>query len=362
MIRSYHDTIMATLPPLQNRVKAYRLQHGWSQAELAERAGVSRTAVSAIEIHRLVPSVAAALSLARVFGCPVESLFPPGPVHDPAPEWAWPPARTPCRYWHARVGGRTLLYSAEATAAGVIAHDGMFRANTFLPSGDADPERTLVVACCDPAAGLLAAEYARTTGFRLLALHRGGRQALALLGQGLVHAAGLHFATEEDPDANVRTVREAVGTGYRLLRVAGWEEGLSLAPATSVTTVRAALRARLSWVGREVGSAARQCLDELLPDRLPPRRVARDHRGVAEAVRCGWADAGVCHRLVCEEAGLRFFGLREEQFDLCYPSDAEGDPRVRALLAAVRSPSYRRLLGELPGYDSGRSGEVRDVR
>src|SRR5262249_49542444 len=198
------------------------------------------------------------------------------------------------------------------------------------------------------------------TGFRLLALHRGGRQALALLGQGLVHAAGLHFATEADPDANVRTVQETLGAGYRLLRVASWEEGLSLAPATPVTTVRAALRARLSWVGREAGSAARQCLDELLPDR-PPRHVARDHRGGADAGRCGWADAGVCHRLVCEEAGLRFFGLRQEQFDLCYPTGADGDPRLRALLSAVRSPSYRRLLGELPGYDTGRSGEVRDV-
>jgi molybdate-binding protein len=267
----------------------------------------------------------------------------------------------PCRYWHARVGGRTLLYPAEATAAGVIAHDGMFQEETLLPSSDADPQRTLVIASCDPAASLLAAEYARASGFRLLALPRPSRRALTLLGQGLVHAAGVHLATERDPEANVRTAGSALGQGYRLLRVASWEEGVSLSPATPVPTVGAALRGRLRWVGREVGSAARECLDELLPHHRTPRRVAQDHWGVAEAIRCGWADAGVCHRLVAEEAGLRFLGVRQEQFDLCYPETAEGDPRVQALLAMVRSPAFRRLLGELPGYGTCHAGEVRDV-
>jgi molybdate-binding protein len=259
------------------------------------------------------------------------------------------------------VQGRTLLYPAEATAAGVVPHDGVFREGTLLPSSDAGPERTLVVACCDPASSLLATEYLRTSGFRLLALHRPSRQALSLLGQGLIHAAGVHFATEEEPDRNVRTTRDALGSGFRLLRVACWQEGLCLAPAAPVSTVRAALTAGLRWVGREPGSAARQCLDELLPNRPPPRRVARDHRGVAEAIRCGWADAGVCHRLASEEAGLRFFGVREEQFDLCYPEGEKDDPRIGALLAVVRSPSYRRILGELPGYATSQSGEVRDV-
>jgi hypothetical protein len=37
------------------------------------------------------------------------------------------------------------------------------------------------------------------------------------------------------------------------------------------------------------------------------------------------------------------------------------DPRLRALVAAVRSPAYRRLLGELPGYDSAATGALRPV-
>jgi molybdate-binding protein/transcriptional regulator with XRE-family HTH domain len=342
----------------RNLVRTLRQQRGWSQAELAHRAGISRAAVSAIEIDRLVPSVAAALALAAALGCAVEDLFGLAPKEQAEPEWAWPPAATPCRYWLAQVGRRALRYPVEATAAGVVAHDGVARGTTLVPSGEPDTSTTLVLACCDPAAGLLASACAKR-GFRLIVLPRSSRQAMTLLGQGLVHAAGVHFATDDEPDGNARTVHGTLGPDYRLLRVARWQEGLSLAPGTSVRSVRDALRARLRWVGREPGSAARQCLDALLAGRPAPRRLAQDHRGVADAIRCGWADVGVCHRLVCEEAGLRFLSVRQEHFDLCFPAATESDPRIRALVDVVRSLSYRGLLGDLPGYDAAGAGEVR---
>lgn len=339
-----------------------RQGRGWSQADLARRAGLSRAGVSAIETDRLVPSVSTALALAAAFDCQVEALFGSGTGGRAEHEWAWPPAQSPCRYWLAEVRGRTLRYPAEATAAGVSAHDGVFRAGAAFPAADADPAATLVLASCDPAAGLLAAEYARASGYRLLALPRSGRQALALLGRGLVHVAGVHFATGGTSAGNERAVREAVGGGHRLLRVARWDEGLAVAAAAGVSSVREAVRADLRWVGREPGSAARQCLDELRPHGRPPRRVAHDHRGVAEAVRCGWADAGVCHRLAGEEAGLRVFTVRREQFDLCYPADADADPRIAALVRVVRSANYRRLAGDLPGCDTTAAGEAWTVR
>jgi molybdate-binding protein len=89
--------------------------------------------------------------------------------------------------------------------------------------------------------------------------------------------------------------------------------------------------------------------------------MASDHRGVAEAVRSGWADAGVCLRLVSEEAGLDFLGVREAAYDLCFPARWEEDPRIQALLEAVRSPAYRQALGELPGYDSAETGDLQHV-
>src|SRR5919197_402916 len=98
---------------MTNHVKSRRMALGWSQAELAQRAGISRAAVSAIEMSRLVPSVAAALSLASVLNCSVESLFDLGRTARSGAVWAWPPSTLPMRYWVAEVRSRTLLFPAE---------------------------------------------------------------------------------------------------------------------------------------------------------------------------------------------------------------------------------------------------------
>ncbi len=89
--------------------------------------------------------------------------------------------------------------------------------------------------------------------------------------------------------------------------------------------------------------------------------TAHEHRGVVEAIRSGWADVGVCPRLVSEEIGLRFFTVREEIYELCFATENEGDPRIRALKDTVRGASYPKLLAELPGYSSAECGELEQV-
>jgi molybdate-binding protein/transcriptional regulator with XRE-family HTH domain len=345
-----------------NRVNSRRLERGWTQAELARRAGISRAAVSAIEINRLVPSVAAGLGLAMALECTVEDLFgSPDSRPDGLPVWAWTPPKTPCRFWHAQVGRQTLLYPVETTPAGVLGHDGVWRDGVLHTRSRFSAEQTLVLACCDPAGGLLAAEFHRLTGMRIVVLPRSSQQAVSLLEKGLVHVAGIHLATPKRPNNNRQLVLERMGGGYSLLRVARWQEGLALSPAAEARSVREALRAKLRWIGRQPGSGARQCQDELLENRSPPRRTALDHRGVAEAIRSGWADAGVCLQLVSEEIGLRFFTVREEIYELCFATMYENDPRIRGLTETIRAASYSKLLTELPGYSASECGELARV-
>lgn len=354
--------IMSTEQAPGNRVRFFRDQRGWSQAELAQQAGISRTAVSAIEGSRLVPSVATALALAKVLDCTVEELFGASEASTPQSQWAWPPPQPNWRYWQAEVGGRALLFPVDAlSSAGGIPHDGLCTAGDRPPIATAQARQTLVLACCDPAAGLLATLYARATGFRLIVIPRSSQQALELLAQGLVHVAGLHLASQRDEDRNAHAVFAKVGKGFKLLRVSTWQEGLAVAETQRARSVRSVVQSRLRWIGREPGSGAHQCLEELLPGRVSINRIARDHRGVVDAIRSGWADVGVCLRLPCEEAGLRFLSLRDEYFELCFPARAENDPRIQALLRVVRLPEYRRLLTDLPGYALGDSGEVRSA-
>lgn len=60
---------------MKNRLKVERAEHNLSQAELADRIGVSRQTINSIETGRYVPSTVLALKLAQVFACPVEQVF-----------------------------------------------------------------------------------------------------------------------------------------------------------------------------------------------------------------------------------------------------------------------------------------------
>lgn len=62
---------------MKNRVRELRVGRRWSQAELAERLGVSRQTVNAIETERYDPSLILALALGRLLGESVEDLFTP---------------------------------------------------------------------------------------------------------------------------------------------------------------------------------------------------------------------------------------------------------------------------------------------
>jgi molybdate-binding protein len=134
-----------------------------------------------------------------------------------------------------------------------------------------------------------------------------------------------------------------------------------------LNTIRAVVAAKLRWIGRESGSGAQQCLEEVWEQSgkaKPPRylRRATGHRGVADAIRASWADAGVCLRLVCEEADLPFLGVRREAYEICMGDSLWHDPRGRALLQVLQSAAFRSALGDLPGYDNSRTGELTRIQ
>jgi len=59
-----------------NSIRALRFQHGeMTQAQLAERIGVTRQTVIAIEQGRYSPSLEMAFQIARVFRVPLDDVF-----------------------------------------------------------------------------------------------------------------------------------------------------------------------------------------------------------------------------------------------------------------------------------------------
>lgn len=62
---------------MENRIRSEREQRGWTQAELAERLGVSRQTVVALETGKYDPSLPLAFRISGLFEQPIERLFFP---------------------------------------------------------------------------------------------------------------------------------------------------------------------------------------------------------------------------------------------------------------------------------------------
>ncbi|MDA1010086.1 MAG: helix-turn-helix transcriptional regulator [Chloroflexi bacterium] len=60
---------------MKNRLKDLRTERNWTQADLAEHAGVSRQTINAIEKGKFDPSLPLAFRLASLFNLKIEELF-----------------------------------------------------------------------------------------------------------------------------------------------------------------------------------------------------------------------------------------------------------------------------------------------
>jgi putative transcriptional regulator len=64
-------------PPLQmkNKLRELRATKEWSQSDLADKLGVSRQTINAIETEKYDPSLPLAFKVARLFKKPIEEIF-----------------------------------------------------------------------------------------------------------------------------------------------------------------------------------------------------------------------------------------------------------------------------------------------
>ena len=295
-----------------------RAARGLSQRALADAAGITRQAVSAIERGRVQPSVGIALALARALGTSVEELFA---VPEPAPP------------------------QFEAVAREYLALE---PAHSGLP--------VVYVAGCDVAAGLLARHATlRERDARVVWLPMTNRAALEELRRGRVHAAVVHGATAR-----------AIGEGFERFELATTEEGWLLARDNPLRVRRAADVARkdVRLVNRPAGAGARQLMDEQLRRAaLDPRRIPGYEREVpgqldaGRAIAHGFADVAVGMASIARIYNLDFLALRAERCAFVVAGDAIESAPVRALLQTLRSQPYRLDIQALDAYDVTRMGE-----
>ena len=60
---------------IENRIKVLRAERDWTQADLADRVGISRQAVISIEKYKYTPSLELAFKIADAFGVSIDRVF-----------------------------------------------------------------------------------------------------------------------------------------------------------------------------------------------------------------------------------------------------------------------------------------------
>jgi putative transcriptional regulator len=60
---------------MKNKLRVLRAEHDWTQEDLAQKLGISRQAVIAIEKQKYDPSLPLAFRMARLFDKPIEEIF-----------------------------------------------------------------------------------------------------------------------------------------------------------------------------------------------------------------------------------------------------------------------------------------------
>lgn len=67
---------------MKNRIRVLRAEHEWSQAEIADRLGIARQTVNALETGKYAPSLPLAFKISKLFNVPVEQVFDPESMED----------------------------------------------------------------------------------------------------------------------------------------------------------------------------------------------------------------------------------------------------------------------------------------
>jgi molybdopterin molybdotransferase/putative molybdopterin biosynthesis protein len=368
---------------MENRLREKRQAAALSQKQLADLAGITRQAISALESDQYSPATSVALQLARALRCRVEDLFSlkqsgeivEGELLGSLAKIDWPQ-----RAQVIQIGQRLLvrpldglgeLASLSATADGLIIESkpGNRRVKIKLLKDREAVRRKIVVGGCDPAM-FLAGEYVRQHDREnLVPCLMGSSIALAALKRGDIHVAGVHLADENSADWEPGDLKQHVGDmDCMIVTFAHWEEGFIVRQGNpkKIRTAADIEKTTIRIVNREKGSGARRLLDkQLKTQRIRPDRVkgyadeVSSHLEVAARVKANLADTGIGVRAAASICGLDFIPLQRERYDLVIPkAHYETLSGLQVLLDTIVSKSFRDELEALGGYDTRETGKI----
>lgn len=218
----------------------------------------------------------------------------------------------------------------------------------------------LITGSHDPVIDHLA-DLIRPRGVTLISTHVGSMGGVLALKKDECHAAPTHLLADDGSYNTAYLEKFLPGTGIDLICVAGREQGIVSRDGLSFADLPGH-----TFINRQKGSGTRMLLDYKLkdagidPGSIPGyEREVTTHLAVALAVKSGEADAGMCVFSAAKALGLPFRPVAHERYELAFRRTHAGDPRLRVLIDAIRSPEFKVILARLGGYETQETGIVR---
>jgi putative molybdopterin biosynthesis protein len=218
----------------------------------------------------------------------------------------------------------------------------------------------LVTGSHDPVIDYLA-DLIRPAGVFLISTHLGSMGGIIALKKDECHAAPTHLLAD-DGSYNTAYLRKFLsGTEVNLLCIAKRQQGIVSRDGCAFRDLPGR-----TFINRQKGSGTRMLLDfelkkaGIAPSAIPGyEREVTTHIGVALAVKSREADAGMCVYSAAKALGLPFVPVASERYELAFRQEHADDPRLVALIGAIRSPAFRDILARLGGYKTGETGHLR---
>ncbi|MFA4850395.1 MAG: molybdopterin biosynthesis protein [Methanoregula sp.] len=236
---------------------------------------------------------------------------------------------------------------------------GEVEARLMVPASEAT-NALLITGSHDPVIDYLA-NLIRPQGITLLSTHAGSMGGILALKKDECHAAPTHLLADDGTYNTAYLQKYLPGTEIDLICVAGRQQGIVSRKGLAFKDL-----AGHQFINRQRGSGTRMLLDYELkkagvdPSSLPGyEREVTTHIAVALAVKSGEADAGMCVYSAAKALGLPFVPVAEERYELAIRREHTDDPRIKALIDAIRSPEFKAILNRLGGYDTRETGKIR---
>lgn len=202
--------------------------------------------------------------------------------------------------------------------------------------------------------------------------YRHSTDAMAALSRQECDLAGFHVPLGEFEKPAIATYAKWINKRSDcLIHLAVRNQGLFVAPGNgkNIRELADLMRSDLRFVNREAGSGTRMLLELMLAGQGISRKKINGfenteftHSAVAAFIASGMADVGFGVQTAAHRFGLDFIPLVRERYFFALPTASLKDPMVQSVVEIMQSPTFRKVVNELAGYDGADTGKIQSLQ